>query len=243
MARVKWWKSVLGLLALAATPAVAAETASPRFIAGSINFPPWYIESPSDDGGPGIVVEMTRTLARRSGIDVDIEPQPNARLVQSLAEGTIDFTLGLDQPALRQVAADCGDIGTIEGAVISLATAPITSVRALSGKRIGMIRAYRIEAVLGPDTGAEDVEVEDLPQAARMLAAGRIDGVMGNSVALQHVIASLGGLLAPALKMPPQHAHVWVSPASPLKDRCDALKRAAQAIRAEHALDRVLARY
>ena len=79
-----------------------------------------------------------------------------------------------------------------------------------------------------------------------MLAAGRLDGIMGNDLALRNLQADnpdLARALAPAVALPQQNIHIWVSLASPLKDRCKALIAVAAKIRAEGMVEKVLSRY
>lgn len=228
-----------------ATEAGGAE-AQQHFVAGTNDYPPWYFAAPPDVSKPGAAVEASRDIARRAGFEIDIAAQPNARLMQSLQDGTVDFMLAPDEPVLRRDNLDCGAIGTITRVLVSSASAPLTSVHELEDKRIGLARRYGLERGLGAATGAIAVPLDSIEQGMRMLIAGRLDGVLGLETAFHHLEATVPGILgnlAPALVVARQDIVIWVSPVSPLKDRCKALSSVAATIRADKSVDRVLSRY
>jgi ABC-type amino acid transport substrate-binding protein len=244
---------LLGLLLFGVRPGWADDAAratagqSPqRFVAGTNDYPPWYFDARSDAVRPGAAVEASRDVARRAGFEIDIAALPNARLQQSLQDGAVDFVLAPDEPVLRRDNLDCGTIGAIARILVSSASAPITSLHELGGKRIGLARHYGFESGLGTATGAMAVPLDSIEQGMRMLIAGRLDGVLGLETAFHHLEATVPGILgnlAPALVVARQDIVIWVSPVSPLKDRCKALSSVAATIRADKSVDRVLSRY
>jgi len=242
---MRLWQWVIGLAVLA-SPAVAAEAPQAHFIGGVNDYAPWYYANPVDPTRPGAQVDAFRDIAQRLRVTIEITPQPNARLIESLRDGTIDLMLAPDEPALRGADLDCGSIGSIGRLLISAASAPLSSPGNLAGKRIGLIRPYTLNAMSGKNADVEVVELENLAQGVRMLAAGRLDGIMGNDLALRSLATDspdLARTLAPAVVLPQQNIHIWVGLASPLKDQCKALIAVAAKIRAEGMVEKVLSRY
>ena len=106
------WQWIFGVAVLA-MPAVAAEVPQTHFIGGANEYAPWYYANPVDLTRPGAQVEAYQDIARRLGIMIEVTAQPNARLIESLRDGTIDLMLAPDEPVLRGANLDCGSIGSV----------------------------------------------------------------------------------------------------------------------------------
>lgn len=216
------------------------------YVAGVLPFAPWYMAPAAGRAAAGIMPDFNREIAARLGIEIDIAVQPNARLIQSLIDGTIDYNLGFDDPARRTNDLDCGVAGALEMVVVTRADSAIKSAAALEGRRLGMLRGVSPEPALA-DIPVEWVPLDTAEQGLRLVIAGRLDGALVAAVSLPEARRALAPEEAAALTQPfvvsHRPFHIWVSPASFLAARCDTLKAATSALNSAGTFEEILARY
>lgn len=216
------------------------------YVAGVLPYQPWYVAPTAGKAAAGVMPDFNRDLAAKLGIEIGIEVQPNARLIQSLMDGTIDYSLGFDEPARRTNYLDCGIAGALELVVVARADSPIRSPAALERRRLGVLRGLSADPALA-DIAVEWVPVDTTEQGLRMVLAGRLDATLMATVALPEALRALAPEEAAALTqsfvLSHRPLHIWVSPASFLASRCDGLKTAASALDQAGALEEILERY
>lgn len=177
---------VAGLLfALMAGSGAKAETWR---IACDNNFPPYNF---IDNGRVvGLDAEIVAAMVKQAGAAVQFEPQPWSRVQDLLERGEVDAAfqfVGRPDRFEKYFMIGPHRIGHTVFAARSGRDIPVQDVNALRDYRIGAIRGY----TYGPafDNAphlTRDTTAGDNLQLVRMLAAGRVDLIIGDREALTH---------------------------------------------------------
>lgn len=166
-------------------PAASADTLR---IACDENFPPYnFIEQGEV---VGLDAEIVAAIAGQAGDTVQFEPHPWSRVQQLLERGEIDAAfqfVGRPDRFERYFMIGPHRIGRTVFAARPESTAGYRALEDLRGLRIGVIRGYTYGA--GFDDAAfltKDAGAGDNRQLVRMLAAGRVDLIIGDSATLSY---------------------------------------------------------
>ncbi len=202
----------------------------------------------------GLDIELAERIAARAGLAIEWCHMPWARQLLALREGSLDVSLAASRVAERESYVLWTHAYRPERAALlalQAAAQPYPSLRALRGRRIGLIRgsAYPGEwegALADPGFRAQIVPLRHAEQGVNMLRAGRLDFLVDDPVALNALCQDLG--------LPPLTVQRWIwsgEAALMLSRRVEAshpglLRRLNQAIRslqAEGGLHELLGRY
>ncbi|MEK9967689.1 MAG: transporter substrate-binding domain-containing protein [Ferrovibrio sp.] len=180
---------VLAVL-LAARPA-QAETWR---IACDDNFPPYnYVEN---GRVVGLDAEIITALAKQAGAEVEFEPQSWSRVQDMLARGEVDAAFQfVGRPDRFEKFFMIGPhrVGHTVFAARQGVDVNFSGLDSLRGYRIGQIRGYTYGASFDTAAGLiKDSSAGDNLQLVRMLAAGRVDVIIGDRDALMHFARSDG---------------------------------------------------
>lgn len=242
--------ALLGLL-LAAPAGLAQARLT---VTGDFAFPPYSFLR--GDKPVGIDVEIMQELGRRTGLAFDIQLAPFKRVIESVREGTVDAGMAVLRNAEREGFAIY--TGVLHNSTYSLfvpkgSAMSFDGLESLRGKRIGKVRgffiseAFDVEAAAGRITVSETASAE---QGLRMLLAGRVDAISGQSVVTRYLAREAG--LAEQLQALPQAlapdrpAFLVLSRASALPDKERLAQRLRQALEAMHkdgTIDRIETRF
>jgi polar amino acid transport system substrate-binding protein len=219
------------------------------------HYPPYQRPPRAPGGRPqGLDIELAERIAARAGLAIDWRHMPWARQLVALREGSLDVALAASRVAERESYVLWTHAYRPERAALlalQAAAQPYPSLRALRGRRIGLIRgsAYPGEwdqALADPGFRAQIVPLRHAEQGVNMLRAGRLDFLVDDPVALHALCQDLG---LPRLAV---QRWIWSGEAAlMLSRRIEAshpglLRRLNQAIRslqAEGGLRELLGRY
>lgn len=250
--RRREWAAVLlgGCLSLA----VWAQTDPRLTVHGDYAFPPYsYLQ---DGQARGIDVELMQELSQRSGIAFDIQLVPFKRVIESLRLGTVDLGMAVLRNAEREAFAIYS--GVLHNSTYVL-FAPkgrefrFDSLESLRGKNIGRVRGFFISEAFDAEVAAGRIMVSEsaaAEQGIKMLMAGRVDAISGQSVVTRYLAREMG--LADRLSALPQAltpdrpAYLVLSRASAMPDKERISERLRQALEAMHrdgTVERIEARY
>lgn len=232
-----------------------ASAVEPRLlVTGDFAFPPYsYLQ----DGQPkGIDVELMQELARRLVLPMDFQLAPFKRVIESVRLGTVDAGMAvLRSPEREAFALFTGVLhySTYALFVVKGQEFPFDAMESLRGKRIGKVRGFFISEAFDAEVAAGRIQVEEsvsMEQSLKMLMAGRVDAISGQSVVTRNLARELG--LADKLAQLPQAltpdrpAFLVLSRASALPDKERLAERLRQTLDAMHkdgTVERIEARY
>lgn len=230
--------SLLGCLL--GTPAAWAQTR--LTVAGDYAFPPYsFLQS---DKPAGIDVEIMQELGRRAGIAFDIQLAPFKRVIESVREGTVDGAMAVLRSAEREGFAIY--TGVLHNSTYSLfvpkgSTMVFDGLESLRGKRIGKVRGFFISEPFDAEAAAGRIAVSETgsaEQGLRMLLAGRVDAISGQSVVTRYLAREAG--LADQIQVLPQPlapdrpAFLVLSRASAMPDKERVAQRLRQTLESMH---------
>jgi polar amino acid transport system substrate-binding protein len=218
---------IVAILAAVATIGAAAQGGLRLTVQGDQAFPPYsYLQ----DGRPaGIDVEIMQELSRRSGVAFDIQLVPFRRLIESLRQGTVDLGMAVLRSSEREsfsIYSGVLHMSSYALFVLKGREFPFTTLASLHGKRIGRVRGFFISEDFDAELAAGRIPVTEsaiAEQSIRMLVAGRVDAISGQSVVTRYLAREMG--LADRLSALPQAlapdrpAHLVLSRASAVADK------------------------
>jgi polar amino acid transport system substrate-binding protein len=179
--------SILVGLLLGAGPYARAIAETWR-IACDAEFPPYnFIENGQV---VGIDADIVTALVQQAGAAVRFEPQPWNRVQDLLERGEVDAAfqfVGRPDRFEKYFMIGPYRIGQTVFAARSDATIQMRGLEDLRGFRIGTIRGYTYGAAFDNATAfTKDAGAGDNGQLVRMLAAGRVDLIIGDRATLLH---------------------------------------------------------
>ena len=155
-----------------------------------------YVISAKDKSLSGPYIDWVGALAKEAGLEPVFTLLPFARLPLSLADSSIDLTLGFPTPELDRTGLRLGEVMTVESLVVTNAARPASTVAQLRGYRVGRARggcqdlALRIAAA--PEQGPVLIDVNSFGSGLRMLVLGRLDGLCLTTNVLDHYAKEAG---------------------------------------------------
>ena len=222
------------------SPAALAQTR--LTVTGDYAFPPYsFLRA---DKPAGIDVEIMQELGRRAGFTFDIQLAPFKRVIESVREGTVDAGMAVLRSAEREGFAIY--TGVLHNSTYSLfvprgSTMAFDGLESLRGKRVGKVRGFFISEAFDAEVAAGRIAVSETAsaeQGLRMLLAGRVDAISGQSVVTRYLAREAGladevQVLAQPLA-PDRPAFLVLSRASPLPDKERVAQRLRQTLESMH---------
>jgi len=180
--------SVLAGLFCAGAPLCRPAAAEVWRIACDDNFPPYnYVEK---DRVVGLDAEIVTALVRQAGAEVAFEPQPWSRVQDMLARAEVDAAfqfVGRADRFERYFMVGPYRVGQTVFATRPGVSVDFSGLDSLRGYRIGQIRGYTYGTAFDTAPGLiKDSSAGDNLQLVRMLAAGRVDLIIGDRDTLMH---------------------------------------------------------
>jgi ABC-type amino acid transport substrate-binding protein/signal transduction histidine kinase/CheY-like chemotaxis protein len=157
-----------------------ARTRSTILIGGDSGYPPYeYLD---EDGRPaGFNVDLTRAVAKKMGLTVDIRLGPWNEIRGALERGEIDLVQGMFYSAERDRTIDFSPPHSFvqHVAVVRAASPAISDFPALAGKKVFVMSGDIMhDQALAQGLGERLVPVATEEEALRRLAAGELDGAL-----------------------------------------------------------------
>ncbi|OYQ37611.1 hypothetical protein CHU95_00855 [Niveispirillum lacus] len=188
---------------------------APGLTCGVMDTPPWMLEG---DALPGIGVDMVSLLARHAGLTITPHFAPPVRMVKALVAGLIDMLAYVQMPELDKAARSLGSIGNVDMGVVTRPDFRPAVPQDLAGCTLGMMRGNKRDAIMDRLSNVTPVEVRDLSHGLSMIAAHRLDALLGSRLALAWHIhqAGLGSeALGPFLLLAREQMMLYLTLARP----------------------------
>lgn len=232
----------------------AQATDARLIVNGDYAFPPYsYLQ---DNKPHGIDVEIMHELSQRSGVAFDIQLVPFKRLIENLKVGATDLGMAVLRNPEREAFALYS--GVLHNSTYVLFTNKgrefrFETLEHLRGKSIGRVRGFFISEAFDAEVAAGRITVSDsaaAEQSIKMLQAGRVDAISGQSVVTRYLAREMGlvdKLVAlPQVLTPDRPAYLVISKASAVPDKerlGEKLRAALEAMHKDGSVDRIEARY
>lgn len=177
------------LLAAGLAPAFRAAAQSRPLICGIMDSPPWVLH---DGPQRGIAVDMLEQLSKLSGVPIEVQPGPPARLSMALREGQIDLLAFLRQPTLEPFAVSLGALAKVElGYLTRIGFVPRSEAE-FEDRVIGSVRGGGIPGLMDGLPPGPRVDLRDVAQGLVMMLGGRLDAVLGSRMGIEWHIRQSG---------------------------------------------------
>lgn len=139
----------------------------------------------------GIWVDVNRELARRTGLDLKARLAPDPFIWRALQEGTTDLSYLPPAPDRDWFTVDAGRMFTAATVALARRGVDLDDVDDLADLRVARVRGEKLPGDVGGLAGTV-VHVRDSEALMTALAEGRVDAVVGNSVALAYLAREMG---------------------------------------------------
>lgn len=183
-------RAVAMLLCCALLGAVSWAVAQTPFKVNIPNVAPWVLHEPGQ--GAGIHVDLLGQLSRQARLPLEVVPIVYVRMAEGLKMGLADLAVGVDSPQLNDAGIKVGLFLSVRTIVVGRRGATLSSRDDLRGKTLGIVRGTWYDERIAADGSITKHPVADIHQGVRMVAAGRIDCVIGTDRALTYSIAHSG---------------------------------------------------
>jgi PAS domain S-box-containing protein len=168
--RAKWFSDLEAL----------GRTKSQILVSGDINFPPY--EFLDENGQPaGFNVDLTRAIARRAGLSVDIRLGPWSSIRDGLATGTVDVVQGMFYSVERDESFSFSTPHSVVqyAIVVREGARELAELKDLAGKSVLVMKGDIMEDVaVKQGYGPLLVAVASQEEALRLLAEGKHDAAL-----------------------------------------------------------------
>ena len=168
------------LMVILTLPARAGETLAASVMA----IPPWGYTDPATGLPAGLYTELLDRLIRKAGYEPKLGIRPYLRVARDMKTGQSRITLMSDNKAVHDSAVDIAVLRSLDIIVIGRADGALTDISQLGGKRIATLSGVEHHLLLGDLPGTKFEFVPTTEDQLRMLAAGRVDYVLGVREAL-----------------------------------------------------------
>lgn len=143
----------------------------------------------SHGNSTGVHWDFLQEISKESGLCIDSELMPFARVWQGLEVGSHDLTVGFASPSRDNKVIKVGLIRELKTIVVGAKGFDIRSYEDLIGLKIGKTRSTKLDNRFDQDALLDITELNDYQQAVDMLFAGRIDALAGSFKAIQYQVA------------------------------------------------------
>jgi two-component system, cell cycle sensor histidine kinase and response regulator CckA len=162
------------------TPATEPEHGNPVLVGINTDFPPYeYLDASGDP--QGFDVELLRSAAQATGLDIRFQPGPWDRIRGDLEARRIDMLAGMLRSKERERYADFSSpcLVVLYGIFVRTDTSDIRTLEALRGRRILVENGSQMHEFLKSQGFAKEImPVESEPAALKALASGTGDAAL-----------------------------------------------------------------
>lgn len=220
--------------------------ATEPLIWGITNIAPWGPNEAAPDA-PNISFDIIQELAHRTGVPMQVLPQPYARVLQGLRDNRLAIALTFRSPGAEEYSVYPACLFKVP--IVAIVRRGFTA-RSLADLRqlaqgIGVIRGVAYGEAFDHDPAILKSIESDFPQMLRKLLAGRLDGVAGSTVMLLHhaKLEGVDAIMGNRLPLSTAEVCIQIPTARANLPITAALAEAAQAMVAENRFDAIVGRY
>ncbi|WP_427983210.1 substrate-binding periplasmic protein [Agarivorans sp.] len=231
----------LALLLALFSVGLSAEPLAPAKFATSIIKPWGYLEPELVE--QGLLLRFARALSEEAGIAMSNQMLPYPRVIKEIASGESDFAIMFASPESEAIAVDLGRVVTVK--VLALANAgeaPISSVKQLHGKRVGVMRGAAYGPEIDDNPNIERVSFNHIEQALKMLVLNRIEVLVATNYSIYYGLQALhihANQVTPVYHLATRYGHLYWSKQSSQQQQAERLKQALLGLRQRGELQRM----
>jgi len=127
----------------------------------------------------GIYFDIANTIVKEAGYESTHHISPYARIIHELKVGLADVTIMYRYQELEEYVTYIAPLPTLKNVVIGVKGKQFESIQSLKGKRLAYLRGANFNEQIDNDNQIDKYYVKDFDQGINMLAAGRVDAVIG----------------------------------------------------------------
>lgn len=186
---------------------------SQSLTADILKTPPWGYYKTHADGSQtlaGLWPPVAKELEKRTGVKIVTRLSPYARIQRNLQTGRSDLTVLILPPGAEKLVEPAGKVFEMALVVLSHKDRPITSLKQLAGKRVGVIRGLSSGAAFEQNPQIEKEAVRSYQILVEMFLQGRLDYIAGANLSLGYHLKQAQAMdkIAPPLVL--GRSEVWL---------------------------------
>jgi ABC-type amino acid transport substrate-binding protein len=194
----------------------------------------------------GLYVELTELVARKAGVPIALTIIPLPRAYAGLADGTYDALTVIASSKSDELGTKVAQMADIDTIVIGAKGTSFADVASLKGKSFANLRGMIYDPRFNGDDDIKKVDSSSYEMNINLLAAGRVDGMIGPAAGLLWNIKKAGRSAADfgtPLVLNTNSLYLYYSIKSMNPEIAAKLGEAAAALKAEKAFDGIVAKY
>jgi len=174
------------LMALLAMSLTAHRASAETLSASVMEIPPWGYTDRNTGHAAGLYSDILERLIRTAGYEPVLAIRPYIRVSKDMASGASRVTLMSDNHRIRAAAIAIATLRPLDIVVIGSGGAALTDPAQLQGKRIATLSGVEHHLLLKDIPGIAFEFSPSTEGQFKMLAAGRVDYVLGVREALAY---------------------------------------------------------
>lgn len=173
------------LTVVAPSASFAAEVKADVFLLA-----PWNMKE--GDKMVGVLPDLLVELEKRSGLKVQAQSTPYARVVQDLQTGSCDFSILIWNDDRAGFATKGVDVVPVHNGVRAAKGSPLKSYDELKGLRISITNGLKIDPKFDADSSLKKEFDQDYNTGVKKVGAGHAQAVAGALEPIEYVIRKEG---------------------------------------------------
>lgn len=227
-------------LSFASLIAIADDNCMSMYIIEQV--PAGYLDE--NDQPTGVHWQYLERIEQRSGICMNKQIVPYARVWKSFESGQLDGSIIFRSPDREEIVAGVSLVRPINVIVAARKGIEIHDYDDLAGLTIAKTRGTQLNPRFDADTSLNIIEVDDYEQAAKMFKAGYVDAVAGGAILMMYQLMQYNGAetinLSGTFKLGIREQWFLLSQSSQFLHQIPALKQAVEDLKSEGVLDEIL---
>lgn len=193
----------------------------------------------------GIMPEISKALARETGLELRAQLTPYARMWRDLKSGDCDLAYGIRSSDRDDYVRYAGYLFSFETLVIGRPGVRLKEYGDLRELQVGLLQDVRLNPRFDHDGRISKHEFRDYETMIEMLLAGRLDAVAGNSVSLNYLLRKKQQPYQHWPRLALQQVEVWVqfSRRSPRQADAEKINAAVDKLRRQGYFEDLLNRH
>lgn len=193
----------------------------------------------------GIMPEISKALARETGLEFRMQLTPYARMWRDLKSGDCDLAYGIRSSDRDDYVRYAGHLFSFETLVIGRPGIRLRDYEDLRELHVGLLQDVRLNPKFDHDGRINKHEFRDYETMIEMLLAGRLDAVAGNGVSLHYLLRKKQQPYQHWPRLTLQQTEVWaqLSRRSPRQADAEKINAAVDKLRRQGYFDDLLNRY
>lgn len=206
---------------------------------------PWGFVAPGSSRLQGIWVDIAAALAADTGLSLNLQLAPYARVWRDLVRDRVDVSFLIRSPQREGKFIPVAHLFDFSSVILTRKGVIVGSYADLARLRIGVLQGIQLNPRFDQDNQLLKLPFRNYEILLHLLAVGRLDAVAGNSVSLAYLVRQRHLERQVGMSWTLQRTPVWLlmSPHSSQQTVIPVLRASVSHLKQQGVFEKVLNRY